>query len=144
MKTCKFCGIPEGSVDRKGKPAHINRDNLCAPCYYVLERVKYQPEALNKSTMDWFVDMCKFNIQHGMFVPIRQRRELAHLKPVPKWACRRCGTEQVTNQDFGYKNYCVACADEIRAQRLKNQKPRSSFSKRSDTGCTHQRAKEKI
>ena len=144
MKTCKFCGIPEGSVDRRGKPAHINRDKLCAPCYYVLERVKYQPEALSKSTMDWFVDMCKFNIQHGMFVPVKQRRELADLKPVKPWSCRRCDTAIVANQDFGYKNYCVACADEIRAIRMEGQKSRTAFKGRSDAGGKHMRAKEKI
>lgn len=143
MRSCKFCGIAEGGLDRRGKPAHINRDNLCAPCYYVLEHVKYQPEKLDAGTMDWFVAMCEFNMKHGMFVPIKQRKELAHLKPV-SWACRRCGTNRITNQDFAYKNYCVVCAEEMRAERMERQKPRSAFKRRSDLGGTHVKAKSRI
>ena len=124
--------------------ARINRDNLCAPCYRVLDKIKYQPDAVSKSTMDWFVDMCKFNIQHGMFVPIRQRRELAHLKPVAAWSCKRCGTVRLADQDFGYKNYCVECADELRAQRMERQKPRELFRARSDKGGKHLKDKAKI
>lgn len=144
MKTCKFCGVLEGGVDRNGKPAHINRDNLCAPCYRVLEQVKYQPDRVSKSTMDWFVDMCKFNIQHGMFVPLRQRRELADLKPAAQWHCKSCGTATITNQDFGYKNYCVVCAEELRARRMERQKPRTAFKRRSDIGGTHLKDKSKV
>jgi hypothetical protein len=110
----------------------------------VLDHIKYRPEAVSKSTMDWFVDMCKFNIQHGMFVPIKQRRELADLKPAKPWSCRRCGTATVTNQDFGYKNYCVECAYEMRAQRMERQKPRSSFKRRRDAGGKHLKDKAKI
>lgn len=135
MKACKFCGIIEGAPDRKGKLAHINRDGLCAPCYYILERIKYQPEALSAEQHKWFEKMCEFNIQHGMFVPIKQRRELAHLKPKQPWACRRCGATNEANKDLGYKNYCVMCADEIRRTRIEGQKPRSKT--RSDKGSHH-------
>lgn len=142
-KSCKFCGIAEGNTDRRGKPAHINRDKLCAPCNYILERVKYQPDKLDAGTMDWFVAMCEFNMKHGMFVPIKQRRELAHLKPV-NWTCRRCGTNRITDQDFAYRNYCVVCAEAMRAERMERQKQRSAFKRRSDTGGTHTKAKSKI
>ena len=142
-KSCKFCGVADGCTDRRGKPAHINRDGLCAPCNYILERVKYQPDKLTADALDWFVAMCEFNMKHGMFVPIKQRRELAHLKPV-NWACRRCGTNKITNRDLTYVNYCVMCADDMRAERMERQKPRSAFKRRSDAGGTHTKAKSKI
>lgn len=134
-RSCKFCGVTE---DTK----HINRDNLCARCYRILEKVR--SGVASAEEVQWHDDMCRFNIQHGMFVPIRQRRELAHLKPAPQWHCRRCGTATITNQDFGYKNYCVECADEMRSQRMERQKPRTSFRQRSDKGGKHLKDKAKI
>lgn len=130
MKTCKFCGIHEGAPDRRGDAAHINRDNLCAPCNYVLERVKRQPERLSVEDWDWFNGMCEFNIKHGMFVPVAQRRALKHLKP---WQCKQCGTLNDTNRDPHYTNYCVACATDIRCRRDMpvHRRPRS------DKGSTH-------
>jgi hypothetical protein len=132
---CKFCGIHEGAPDRKGKPAHINRDGLCAPCYYILERMKRQPDALTNEQHAWFEEMCRFNMKHGMFVPVARRRDLAHLKPNEPWICRRCGTTVEANRDNGYKNYCTMCADEIRLNRVSGQKRRSKT--RSDKGGTH-------
>lgn len=76
MKTCKFCGLPEGAPGRNGKPVHINRDSLCAPCYRVLEKAKYQSDKLSDKEREWFDWMCEFNIKHGMFVPVAQRRML--------------------------------------------------------------------
>lgn len=114
-KQCKFCGIFEGAPDRNGKAAHINRDNLCAPCYYVLERVKRQPEALDAEAHAWFNEMCEFNIKHGMFVPVAQRRTLKHLVP---WQCKCCGTKAVLTRDPSYIHYCVQCADKIRRGRV--------------------------
>lgn len=119
MRLCKFCGVPEGSPDRRGDAAHINSDGLCAACYYVLERVKYQPEALSKEQHMWFEEMCRFNMTHGMFVPVTQRRQLKHLKP---WECRRCKTRCMPSlldyvQDPHYTNYCKECATLIRRER---------------------------
>lgn len=134
-KSCKFCCVTEETT-------HINRDKLCARCYRILERVRRGVASAEE--IEWHDSMCRYNMQHGMFVPIKQRRELADLKPAKPWSCRRCGTSRVTNQDFGYKNYCVACADEIRARRMEGQKSRTAFKGRSDAGGKHMRAKEKI
>lgn len=117
MSSCKFCGVAEGAHDRNGKLAHINRDKLCAPCYYVLERVKRQPEKLSADTLDWFVAMCEFNIKHGMFVPVAQRRRLQHLKPKQAWRCKRCGEANDAMRDGAYVNYCQTCAYTIRVER---------------------------
>lgn len=126
MRTCKFCGIGE---DVK----HINRDNLCTRCYRVLEKVRRGVASAEEN--EWHEEMCRFNMQHGMFVPVARRRDLAYLKPMEPWACRRCGTTVEANKDNGYKNYCVVCADEIRANRVAGQKTRSKT--RSDKGGTH-------
>lgn len=125
MKTCKFCGIGEDTQ-------HINRDNLCARCYRILNKVR-QGVASAEET-EWHEEMCRFNMRHGMFVPVARRRELAHLKP---WTCKSCGTQMVVRQDSGYKNYCVRCADRIRADRVARQGPR--LRTRSDKGKTHKR-----
>lgn len=130
MKACKFCGVTESTK-------HINRDNLCARCYRILEKVRQGVASAEE--VKWHDNMCRFNIQHGMFVPVRARRELAHLKPVPKWACRRCGTTAIVRQDHMYKHHCVRCADAVRAERLANQKPRELFKTRSDKGGMHKR-----
>lgn len=121
MSSCKFCGIAEGVPDRRGNRAHINRDGLCAPCYYVLERIKRQPDTLSDEQRAWFDEMCRFNMTHDMFVPVAQRRQLKHLKP---WRCKRCGEESpmplacfVTDEH--YVNYCRDCATAIRKSRAK-------------------------
>lgn len=108
MKKCKFCGITEETT-------HINRDSLCARCYRVLEKVRQGRSTQEEK--EWHDEMCEFNIKHGMFVPVAMRRKLAHLKPVVAWSCKKCGSTVVGNQDTGYVNYCVACADEIRRNR---------------------------
>ena len=113
-KQCKFCGIFEGVPDRNGKAAHINRDNLCAPCYYVLERIKYQPEVLDAEAHAWFNEMCEFNMKHGMFVPVAQRRALSHLRP---WQCKCCSSKNILARDTSYINYCTQCAGNIRRSR---------------------------
>lgn len=130
-RPCKFCGVTEDT-------AHINRDNLCARCYRVLEKVRRGVASAEEQA--WHDDMCRFNMQHGMFVPVARRRELADLKP-PNWHCRRCGTNRITDQDFAYKNYCVQCAEEMRAKQLEGRKPRSAFKRRSDIGGKHIRVK---
>lgn len=108
MKKCKFCGITEETT-------HINRDSLCARCYRVLEKVRQGRSTQEEK--EWHDEMCEFNIKHGMFVPVAMRRKLAHLKPAAAWSCKKCGSTVVGNQDTGYVNYCVACADEIRRNR---------------------------
>lgn len=108
MKKCKFCGITEETT-------HINRDSLCARCYRVLEKVRQGRSTQEEK--EWHDEMCEFNIKHGMFVPVAMRRKLAHLKPAAVWSCKRCGSTVAGNQDTGYVNYCVACADEIRRNR---------------------------
>lgn len=130
LKICKFCGVVDGKPDRKGHPAHINRDDLCAPCYNLLERVKRTPGAVTPEERQWFEDMCEANRAQrrrvdemkrqakdiGMryagpdkrFVPIAQRRV---------WACAHCGISDVTKQDPYYKRYCAACADIVRHHR---------------------------
>ena len=130
--TCKFCGIAEGAPDRRGNAAHINRDKLCAPCYYVLERVKREPEKLSQNDWGWFHDMCEFNMRNGMFVPVAQRRELSHLKP---WTCKKCGSKHIIYRDANYTNYCTECASEIR---LNREMPRYR-KERSDKGGKHHR-----
>lgn len=133
MRSCKFCGIAEGNPDRRGDPAHINRDNLCAPCYYVLERIKYQPGSLSEEQQEWFREMCEFNMVHGMFVPVAQRRELKHLKP---WQCKGCNKRCMPTlleyvQDPHYVNYCKECATARRKKRdmRKARKTRSDMRK---------------
>lgn len=108
MKKCKFCGITEETT-------HINRDSLCARCYRVLEKVRQGRSTQEEK--EWHDEMCEFNIKHGMFVPVAMRRKLAHLKPAAVWSCKKCGSTVAGNQDTGYVNYCVACADEIRRNR---------------------------
>lgn len=108
MKKCKFCGITEETT-------HINRDSLCARCYRVLEKVRQGRSTQEEK--EWHDEMCEFNIKHGMFVPVAMRRKLAHLKPAAVWSCKKCGSTIAGNQDTGYVNYCVACADEIRRNR---------------------------
>ena len=124
MKACKFCGITEETT-------HINRDSLCARCYRVLEKVRQGRSTPGE--LEWHNEMCEFNIKHGMFVPVAMRRKLAHLKPAPPWSCRKCGTTKVGNQDKGYKNYCVSCADDIRLSR----KLPAYRKTRSDKNSTH-------
>lgn len=126
MRTCKFCGIGEDTN-------HINRDNLCARCYRILNKVRQGLASAEE--VKWHNEMCRFNMQYGMFVPVAMRRELAHLKPPKPWVCRRCGTTVESNKDKGYKNYCVMCADEIRFQRQLSQK--SERKTRSDKGGKH-------
>ena len=125
MKTCKFCGIGENIK-------HINRENLCARCYRILMKVRQGLASAEEEA--WHEEMCRFNMKHGMFVPVARRGELAHLKPKPVWRCRRCGTTAESNKDLGYKNYCVMCADDIRRDRVSNQKKRAT---RSDKGGKH-------
>ena len=108
MKKCKFCGITEETT-------HINRDSLCARCYRVLEKVRQGRSTQEEK--EWHDEMCELNIKHGMFVPVAMRRKLAHLKPAAVWSCKKCGSTIAGNQDTGYVNYCVACADEIRRNR---------------------------
>lgn len=126
MRTCKFCGMGEDIN-------HINRDNLCARCYRILTKVRQGLASAEEEA--WHEEMCRFNMQHWMFVPVARRRELAHLKPRPRWVCRRCGTTTESNKDNGYKNYCVMCADEIRRDRVDGAK--RTRSKRSDAGTKH-------
>lgn len=130
MKTCKFCGVMEGLPDRRGKPAHINRDGLCASCYYVLERARVRPESLSVADMRWFEEMCEENRQQrrrvdkamrdakavGMtytgpskrFIPAAQRRV---------WHCAQCDISDERKRDDAYSRYCTACADYIRRNR---------------------------
>lgn len=126
MKACKFCGTPEDI-------AHINKDTLCARCYRVLMKVRSGVASAEEEA--WHEEMCRFNMQHGLFVPVARRSDLAHLKPRPAWACRHCGSTVEANKDNGYVHYCVTCADEIRAARVANQRPRSR--PRSDSGGHH-------
>ena len=129
MKACKFCGITEETM-------HINRDSLCARCYRVLEKVRQGRST--QEELEWHNKMCEFNIKHGMFVPVAMRRKLAHLKPIPTWSCRKCGTTKAGNQDKGYKNYCVSCADDIRL----NRKLPAYRKTRSDKNGTHMKPYE--
>lgn len=108
MNTCKFCGITEETT-------HINRDKLCARCYRILEKVRQGRSTQEEK--EWHDKMCEFNMKHNMFVPIAMRKKLLHLKPTSQWQCKKCGTVNCSNQDKGYKNYCVACADDIRMNR---------------------------
>lgn len=114
MKKCKFCGLPEGAPGRNGKSVHINRDNLCAPCYRVLEKVKYNVGALTDQELEWFEWMCKINIKSGMFVPVAQRRRL---RAAQKWTCKRCGCSDLLWRDDNYTNYCKDCASDARKRR---------------------------
>ena len=130
MRACKFCGVAENTPDRRGNAAHINRDNLCAPCNCLLERVKREPDRLSVDDWNWFNEMCASNMKYGRFVPVAQRRELKHLK---LWRCKKCGTFNDTNRDAHYTNYCVACATAIRCNRDMPLRRRQ----RSDKGGTH-------
>lgn len=134
MKKCKFCGITE-------ETQHINRDNLCARCYRILGKVRRGVASAEE--LEWHEDMCRFNMQHGMFVPVARRRDLQHLKPLRAWSCRRCGKTREADKDNSYVNYCVTCAEDMRAQRMARQKPRSEFKRRSDRGCKHMRGNDK-
>lgn len=126
MNKCKFCGVTD---DIK----HINRDSLCARCYRILEKVRQGRSTQEEK--EWHDEMCRFNIKHGMFVPIAMRRKLAHLKPAPVWACKKCGKKVITDRDANYINYCVACADEIRRNRKMPAKAERKT--RSDKGGKH-------
>ena len=128
MQTCKFCGITEETT-------HINRDSLCARCYRVLEKVRQGRST--QEELEWHSEMCEFNIKHGMFVPVAMRRKLAHMKPQAAWSCKKCGTTIAGNQDTGYVNYCVECADEIRRNRNMPAKRKV----RSDKGKTNSHLK---
>lgn len=139
MSACKFCGVAEGTPDRRGDSAHINRDGLCAACYYVLERVKYQPDKLSEDDWAWFVDMCAWNYKHGMFVPVKQRKELRANEP---WRCASCGQSDTLYQDDHYKRYCTTCAKEARRGRVmpEQRKERSDKGKKHFTGVPHLRS----
>ena len=129
MNTCKFCGIAEGAPDRRGNEAHINRDSLCAPCNYVIERIRRQPDKVKPEDYEWFVDMCTFNEKVGMYVPrFEARRRFV-------WKCAKCG--RTTAQDRYYKKYCALCADIVRRHaRIGKRKTRS------DKGQKHDKKKE--
>lgn len=145
LKTCKFCGTVERQLDRKGRPAHINRDDLCAPCYNLLERIKRTPDRVTPEEQAWFDDMCEANRAQrrrveemqrqakavGMrytgpekrFVPIAQRRV---------WACAHCGLSDERRRDIHYKRYCAACADTVRHHR--SMPAKANRKERSDKG----------
>lgn len=123
MKSCKFCGITEETT-------HINRDRMCARCYRITEKAKQN--VLTPEESEWFEEMCRFNIQHGMFVPVAQRRRLRAEYP-QQWSCKRCGTTRTANQDSSYVNYCVACADDIR----RGRRMPADRKTRSDKGGKH-------
>lgn len=130
MKECKFCGVLEGRQDYRGKPAHINRNNLCTHCSYVLERARVRPEVLSVDDMRWFEEMCEENrqqrrrIEKAMqqakearrpyggpmkrFLPVSQRRV---------WHCAYCDTGDESRRDAHYLKYCVTCANVIRRTR---------------------------
>lgn len=121
---CKFCQMPEGAPSvgpgrRKGT-IHINREGLCGPCATLLNKVKYQPEKVDKETMEQFVANCAWNLEHGYFVPVAQRRRLRAGLP---WTCKGCKRAEDLSvgltRDKHYTNYCVVCADEIRRERVR-------------------------
>ena len=134
--SCKFCQRNEGDFGRTGtkKPVHINRDMLCGPCATLLDKVKYQPDKVDKQDTEWFERQCRYNFEHGYFVPVAQRKQLrATVKQ--KWSCKRCNTTNEANRDVSYTNYCVSCADDIRRNRvMPNRQERKT---RSDKGGTH-------
>ena len=116
MNKCKFCQLPEGAPGRSGKPVHINRDSLCGPCYTLLEKVKYQPDKIDAATMEQFVANCEWNFNHGLFVPLAQRKEW---RSKQVWHCNKCGRQCTADvrPDKTYKNYCECCAEDIRYNR---------------------------
>ena len=133
MCRCKFCGVAEGGLDRRGAAAHINRDNLCNACYQLLRAVR-EHKAISPEDTTWFNKMCELNLSIGRFVPVAQRRQLRASKP---WQCHRCGSFKEFMADEHYKNYCMACADTIRHERELG--PRTK--QRSDKGGKHQCAR---
>lgn len=130
-KHCKFCQMPDGAPGGRGGVLHINRDNLCGPCATLLDKVKYQPEKVDKRTMEQFVANCEWNFRHGLFVPVAQRRALRAARNTT-WRCKACNRSEAEHaiRAKGYTNYCTACADEIRIHR--NMPPRGTRKTRSD------------
>lgn len=116
MITCKFCQTPEGAPGGRTGVIHINRDKLCGPCATLLDKIKYQPEKVDEETMEQFKANCEWNLKHGLFVPVVQRREL---RAGQGWTCRCCGrpSSAAVLPDKHYKNYCVVCAEDIRHNR---------------------------
>lgn len=114
MKTCKFCQMPEGAPGGRTGVLHINRDGLCGPCATLLDKVKYQPDKLDKETMEQFEANCRWNLAHGLFVPVAQRRSLRDTT----WRCKACGRPEGNEvvRANGYTNYCVVCAETIRSE----------------------------
>lgn len=131
MRACKFCQTPEGAPGGRTGVIHINRDDLCGPCATLLDKIKYQPEKVDKKTMEQFVANCEWNLAHGLFVPIVQRRQL-RAKSSALWRCKTCGRPEGDGVlvDKSYKNYCQACAEDIRIARI--MPPRSARKVRKD------------
>lgn len=132
MKVCKFCRMQEGAPGGRDGKLHINRDNLCGPCATLLDKIKYQPEKVDAETREQFVANCEWNFKHDYFVPVAQRREL-RAKQV--WTCKRCGRQrqgELVKPDKSYKNYCEACAEDIRLCR--NMPLKCNRKTRSDKG----------
>ena len=126
MKVCKFCGLTEATH-------HINRDNMCARCYRITEKAK--KNLLTREEQLWFEEMCRFNFKHGMFVPVKQRRELREAAP---WRCKKCGTTEIRCRDESYTNYCTTCTYIIRHSRLMPAVRKI----RSDKGCKRGKRKK--
>ena len=131
--TCKFCGVAEGALDRRGAAAHINRDGLCNSCHQLMRVIKEgRPCSLDDRV--WFGKTCRLNMSLGRFVPAAQRRRLKAARP---WQCKRCGSFRETFRDENYRNYCITCAANIRRERhmpLKGDKQT-----RSDKGGKHRK-----
>lgn len=129
MRRCKFCGVAENELDRRGAAAHINRDNLCNACYQLIRTIKEKrPCSLDDRL--WFDKMCKLNMSIGRFVPLEQRRQL---KAAAMWQCKECGTFMILQRDEHYTNYCIKCATAIRQSR---EMP-AGRKRRSDRGSKH-------
>lgn len=128
MAACKFCGVAEGALDRRGAATHINRDGLCTYCYRLLPAVRKDPSSVEPSELAWYRSTCKHNIVNGLFVPAVERRKAAG------WMCKKCGAAR--NRDDNYTNYCIGCADTIR--RSREMPDKSKRKERSDKEKTHE------
>lgn len=131
MGICKFCGVEEDALDRRGASAHINRDGLCNACYQLLRAVRERPADVHLDDMQWFDSTCRSNMMNGRFVPVAQRRVLRETTP---WRCKACGTQRVALRDSTYKNYCIDCATKIR--RSRQMPPKEDRKSRQDKGTS--------
>lgn len=105
MKSCKFCGRTDG---------HINRDSLCAPCANIINKACYDTGKLSAEALAQFEANCRWNLEHGMYVPRRYRLKLV------KKRCAQCGVvlDDEHKPDRIYKNHCTVCAYDKRHRNI--------------------------